>query len=373
MWMQNSMMTSSKKIALAAGGTGGHVFPALALAEVLFKRGYKPVLFTDARGLKFVPDQRNYEVVVLKSGTIRKHPLHFAKDMAKLGIGFVQALRAMHQHRIALLVGFGGYPSLPSALGAALFGKPIIVHEQNAVLGKANILIGQFAKKIALSLPTSSLHPLPSKLAAKAVRIGNPVRADIKQLRHVPYGAATPTGLFHLLVVGGSLGASVFAHVVPKAIALLPAAMQAKLAVLAQVREADRAEAEALYQPLAVASYELRPFVADMAAQLQKAHLVICRAGASTVAEIAAIGRPALFVPYPHHGDAQQSRNAESLLDCGGAYLMEESGFTPEALAARLEPMLQAPDLLAKLAEKAHAQGLPEADETLADLVVSYL
>ena len=244
---------------------------------------------------------------------------------------------------------------------------PTLLHEQNAIIGKANAFLAGKATKIATSLP--EIKGLSAQEKRRVVLTGNAVRAAIESLRDQPYPAFEKEDTMRIVVVGGSLGATVLSEVVPAALAALPAEYRGRLSVLQQCRESDLEATKSLYEGSNI-DVQLVTFIDDMAGALQGAHLLICRSGASTVAEVSVAGRPAIFVPYPHHKDQQQKMNAQAIADQGGAWMIIESGFTVEALKARLEILFQTPELLTQAAEKARACGQPQAAEKLADLVV---
>ncbi|MBL3677359.1 MAG: undecaprenyldiphospho-muramoylpentapeptide beta-N-acetylglucosaminyltransferase [Alphaproteobacteria bacterium] len=356
-------------IVLAAGGTGGHVMPAAALAADLAARGHAVHLITDRRGAAF---SSAFGEKVTISRIASKSPAGglFAKirAAAALALGTVQAWLSLRRLRPAVVVGFGGYPSLPPLWAAEALAIPIVLHEQNAVMGRANAHLAQHAARIALSWPVPP--GLSEDEAVRCVVTGNPVRGPIAALSVSPYGAPEVDGPLRLLVLGGSLGAGVFARVVPAAVAALPDAARGRLRVVQQCRAEDTNATRAAYEACGVQA-RLDPFIEDVAGEMGRAHLLVARAGASMVAEVAAAGRPAIFVPYPHHADAQQARNAQALEDAGGAWVMDEEGFTPEALAARLEAFLQDPEILFQAAGRAQALGRPDAARRLGDVVTA--
>ena len=354
----------SHRIALAAGGTGGHLFPAVALARELLARGHGVTVLTDPRGAKFDAgvQVRSVPATRLAGGLFAK--LAGALQMLR---GVAAAAWYLKRDRVDLLVGFGGYPSVAPVLAAKLVGVPVILHEQNAVLGRANARLAKYAKLVATSFPEVA------GLGGKAQRLtGNPVRWEAAAARSQPYVASADDAPFGLLVFGGSQGASVFSDVVPAACALLPESLRARLRVTQQARPADVAATEAAYQALGVTA-EVAPFFQDLPARMAVSHLVVARAGASTIAEVLAIGRPAVLVPYPHAMDDHQTANAQAVDEAGGAWLMPQPAFTPEALARRLETLLTLPECTEKVAVNAHALGRPDAAAHLADVAESVL
>lgn len=351
-------------IALAAGGTGGHLFPAVALARELLARGHGVTVLTDPRGAKFDAgvQVRSVPATRLTGGLFAK--LTGALMMLR---GVLAAAWHLKRDRVDLLVGFGGYPSVAPVLAAKLLGVPVILHEQNAVLGRANVRLAKYAKLVATSFPEVA------GLARKAQRLtGNPVRAEAAAARDQPYAPSAEDAPFCLLVFGGSQGASVFSEVVPAACALLPENLRARLRVTQQARPEDLSQTEEAFRTLGVEA-EVAPFFHDMPVRMAASHLVIARAGASTIAEVLVIGRPAVLVPYPHAMDDHQTANAQAVDEAGGAWLMPQVAFTPEALARRLETLLTLPECAAKVAGKARGLGRPDAAAHLADTAESVL
>ncbi len=361
--MTDKMRTT---IMLAAGGTGGHLFPAEALAAELLARGHKVVIVTDKRGnaFKSLGDKVTIETVMagyLKSGIVSKVKAVFA-----MGTGILQAVRLLRKHKPALVVGFGGYPSFPAMFAAQKTGVPTLLHEQNAVLGKANVWLADKAEKIATAL--SGTKGITAENLAKAVTTGNPVRAAILAVRQETYSAPQPEADFNVFITGGSQAASVFSDVVPAAVGLLTEAEKRRLRIVHQCRENDLDITADRYRQAGVKA-EIKTFFNDIAVRLSDCHLFIGRSGASTVAEIAAVGRPAIFVPYPGHSDMQQKYNADSVAGAGGGWVMMQEDFTPEALAEKLGQLMAQPALLEKTAAAAKTCGAPDAAFRLADLV----
>lgn len=359
-------MTHNKLIVLSAGGTGGHMFPAAALARDLLSRGYRVELVTDRRGKKYAETFGAIPIHVLPAGTL--HPGLFGKlrGATSLVSGIVRGGALLRKLKPAVVVGFGGYPSVPGVWAAQRLKIPTILHEQNAILGKANKLLAPRAQGIALSLP--HMEGLQGSAAAIVVT-GNPVREDIAMLCTKPYPMLDGDGVMRLFVMGGSQGSNVFAHVVPQALAKFPAEVRARLHVTQQCRPEDLDNVRTLYHAAQIEA-RLENFFTDVPTVLAASHLVISRSGASTVAEITAAGRPAIFVPYPHHADQQQKVNADTVADGGGAWVMlQDSGFTIDALYERLNSFLQNPQTLFRAAEAARACGRPDAARRLGNLV----
>ncbi len=352
-------------IVLAAGGTGGHLFPAQALASELSQRGHRLVLVTDRRVGAFDEGLATLETHTIHAGTFR------GRGLVKRLWGVVGIIVGLFEARFLLgrlapagAVGFGGYPSLPTMFGASGMGVPTVIHEQNAVLGQVNRLMAGRVSAIATSFATTQRVKQPTRVT----HTGNPVRPAIAALSEAPYTAPEPGGPVRLLVFGGSQGSQIFSRVVPDALSALPEALRARLSVSQQCRPEDLEGVRAHYGEAGIEA-SLSSFFEDMAERLGGAHLVICRAGASTIAELSAVARPAILVPYPLAVDDHQRANAAALADAGGAWLMDQDGFTPPNLAARLEGLLTEPGTLASAAENARRLGRPDAAHRLADLV----
>ncbi|NTU77604.1 MAG: UDP-N-acetylglucosamine--N-acetylmuramyl-(pentapeptide) pyrophosphoryl-undecaprenol N-acetylglucosamine transferase, partial [Alphaproteobacteria bacterium] len=290
------MSDHSPLIILAAGGTGGHVFPAEALTRELLGRGLRAALMTDLRGNRF-SDDLSVPVYRVRASSLGKGLLGKLRSLAQMGLGVWQAHRLLKKLRPAAVVGFGGYPSVPTLFAAARLGLPIILHEQNAVLGRANRAVMGKARRIATSFPHVS--GLAAGPGARIVHTGNPVRPAFAALRATPYPALAENGPLRLLVLGGSQGARVFSQVVPKAIALMPEHLRHRLIIAQQCRAEDLETARAAFAGAGVEA-ELSTFFRDVPERLAHAHLVICRSGGGTVAELTALGRPAILVPFPH-------------------------------------------------------------------------
>ncbi|RAH97051.1 undecaprenyldiphospho-muramoylpentapeptide beta-N-acetylglucosaminyltransferase [Acuticoccus sediminis] len=345
---------------LAAGGTGGHLFPAEALASVLERRGHEVELVTDRRATTLVATFPADEVHFIEAATLAgKSPVAMAKMAVANAAGLVRSLQAMRRFQPDVAVGFGGYPTLPPLTAARLLKVPAIVHEANAVIGRANKSLARHAH-VATSFPT--VEGLPA--AQAATHVGIPVREAV--LKAVaPY--EPPAEHFNLLVFGGSQGARAFSDMVPPSIAILPKEMRARLQIVQQARPEDVERVRAAYRELGVAA-EIAPFFKDLPKRIAGAHLVIARSGASTVAELSIIGRPGLLVPLPGALDQDQAHNAAALEALGGARRLDQKALTPEVLAKELNTLIGDPVRLALMAE--HAKGLarPDAAERLADL-----
>lgn len=361
------MANAGPVVLLAAGGTGGHLFPAEALAEALARRGITVELATDARGGRYGGIFPARQIHVIPSETVRgRNPVALARTAALLGIGLIKALGVLGRVRPAAVVGFGGYPTLPPLYAASLRKIPTIVHEQNAVMGRANKFLAARVSAIATSF-AGVLDAEPA-LAAKGTRTGNPVRPAVLAAAASEFSAPEPDGLLRLLVFGGSQGARIMSDVVPLAIERLDMALRTRLLLAQQAREEDLARVRSAYARLAVAA-EVAPFFADLPARIAAAHLVVSRSGAGTVAELAAIGRPSILVPLPGALDQDQFANAGVLAAAGGALRLPQDAFTPERLAAEIAHLASAPEKLVAMAQAARAQGALDAADRLADLV----
>jgi UDP-N-acetylglucosamine--N-acetylmuramyl-(pentapeptide) pyrophosphoryl-undecaprenol N-acetylglucosamine transferase len=355
-------------VLLAAGGTGGHLFPAEALAEALAGRGVAIDLATDERAERYGTRFPARQVHIVPSATLRGRDIvSLARTGAVLGFGLLRAYALLRRVRPAAVVGFGGYPTVPPVLAATLRRIPTIIHEQNAVMGRANKLLAPRVKKIALSFP-GVLDRMPA-LAAKASHTGNPVRPAVGAAAAVPYPALEAGGLFRLLIFGGSQGARVMAEIVPAAIERLDPALKVRLLLAQQARSEDVRQVRETYAGLNV-SAEVAPFFPDLPARIAAAHLVVARSGASTVAELAAIGRPAILVPLPHALDQDQQANAAVLERSGGAIRLRQDDFTPDRLASEIARLAAEPQRLAAMTAAAKSAGAIDAAERLADLVL---
>ncbi|QEX15838.1 UDP-N-acetylglucosamine--N-acetylmuramyl-(pentapeptide) pyrophosphoryl-undecaprenol N-acetylglucosamine transferase [Hypericibacter terrae] len=362
-------MSGLAPILLTAGGTGGHMFPAEALAAALLKRGRRVMLVTDKRGQGFGDRLPEVETRRIPAGALAgKRISDRLSGLFRLAQGYFEARRILRSARPSLAVGFGGYASVPAMLAAAHAKVPLLLHEQNAVMGRANRLLASRANRIATCF--EQVGALPASAQARAVLTGNPVRPAIAALAHSIYVAPQPGGALELLVIGGSQGARILSQVIPAAIERLGAGDRARLRLAQQCRAEDLETVAAAYRRIGFAA-ELKPFFADMAARLAHVHLMIARSGASTVAELQAAGRPSILVPYRFAADDHQTANARAMATSGAAWVMTEAEFTPEALAARLASLLADPQQLATAAAASRSLSHPDAAERLADLAES--
>lgn len=356
-------MADRGNILLSAGGTGGHLFPAEALAHELTARGWSVHLATDARAAKYAERFPGGRMHIIKSDTPSgKNPLKLVSAAWTMMRGMSQSRTLLKDLRPAAVVGFGGYPTVPPvASAAAVF--PTLIHEQNAVMGRANKMLAPRVTAIAGGfLKADGAH------ADKIVETGNPVRPPVIEAARTPYRAPASGEPFHLVVFGGSQGARFFAEAVPAALALLPEDLRKRMTVTQQARPENEAAARAAYEALGVAA-DVSPFFTDLPARIAAAQLVIARSGASTVSEIAAIGRPAILVPYPHALDHDQAANAAALEAAGGALVRREQDLTPDILAGEIARLAGDPASLSAMADAARGAGRPNAAALLADLV----
>jgi UDP-N-acetylglucosamine--N-acetylmuramyl-(pentapeptide) pyrophosphoryl-undecaprenol N-acetylglucosamine transferase len=359
----------SRHYVLAAGGTGGHLIPAFALAAELDRRGHHVALVTDERGAR-IPGKPDFlPAHVLPAGRLGKNPLTLARGLSAIWRGRAMALRLFESFQPTCVVGFGGYPALPALLAAQAARIPTVIHEQNAVLGRVNRLLARRVDAIATAY--REVDRINPKWAAKVVQVGNPVRAEVLALRKEPFPALDEDGLLRVLVTGGSQGASILAEVVPDGLAMLPPALRHRLQVTQQCRPEDLEMVRARYAAHQIPA-ELGTYFEDMALRLAETHLFIGRAGASTIAELTAVGRPAILVPLPIATDDHQAANARELVRMGGARAIRQSGFTAKELAKQVQTIALAPDALANAAHAAWNCGMPDAARDLADLVESF-
>jgi UDP-N-acetylglucosamine--N-acetylmuramyl-(pentapeptide) pyrophosphoryl-undecaprenol N-acetylglucosamine transferase len=355
-------------VLIAAGGTGGHLFPAEALARVLRARGIRVALATDPRVGGIKGDFPAEEVVEIASATPSSGSL-FAKAGAAVALsrGFMQATGVVRRLNPAVVVGFGGYPTVPPVMAASFLRVPTLIHEQNAVIGRANGFLARVARRIATGF--HEVRGIPAGTRADIVHTGNPVRPPVLEAAKVPFPDLTGEGPLRLLVFGGSQGARVMADVVPAALERLPQEVRRRLAIVQQARGEDLDRVRALYARLGV-SFEAEPFFGDLPRRMAESHLVVSRAGASTVAELSVIGRPSILVPLPGALDQDQAANADSLGRIGAAIVIPQAEFTPERLAAEIVRACQEPGRLTAAAAAAKSAGIPDAAERLADRVV---
>lgn len=354
----------SRLLVIAAGGTGGHMFPAQALAEAMLRRGWRVKLTTDARGARYAGGfPHTVEIVELSSATFARGG--FAAKAAtpfRIAGGVISGAFSMRADRPDVVVGFGGYPSIPALCAAQILGLPRMIHEQNGVLGRVNQLFATRVSHVACGVwPTE----LPS--GANGVHVGNPVRHAVLERANAPY---IPPGDYpmSILVMGGSQGARVLSDTVPQAVAALPEALRHNLRVSHQAREEDHDRVTAFYAEHGIAA-DVRPFFHDVPKRMAEAQLVISRSGASSVADISVIGRPSILVPYASAIRDEQTANARGLVEAGAAILIPESRFDPETLSEQIETVLTQPKAAVQMAHAAFSVSAPDSTERLVSLV----
>jgi UDP-N-acetylglucosamine--N-acetylmuramyl-(pentapeptide) pyrophosphoryl-undecaprenol N-acetylglucosamine transferase len=356
-------MTDKRTALLAAGGTGGHIFPAQALGEELRARGWDVHLATDSRAERFAGAFGEGQVHVVPSGTFSKNPIRLIKALFKVAKGVRAATRLVDKLKPDVTIGFGGYPSALPVFLSHRAGVPTVIHEANAVLGRANKALARNARAIATGFPLSGA----SQHASKTVLTGNPVRSAIAEIADQAFVAPTDDEPFELLIFGGSQGAQFFSQIMPEVIAGMAFDLGMRLKITQQARPEDEAELRQWYQDNDIEA-EVAPFFEDMPARLSNAHLVISRAGASTVTELAIVGRPAILIPYPHALDHDQATNAKAMADAGGVDVVMQHEATPERLRHIITELMQDPARLAAQAQAAKSTAQPDAARLLADI-----
>ncbi len=349
---------------IAAGGTGGHMFPAQALAEMMIERGWRVKLSTDARGARYAGGfPKSVPVEQVASATFARGG-KLAKLVTPLRIvgGILAAFVQMLKDRPTVVVGFGGYPTIPALSAAWALRVPRMIHEQNGVLGRVNRAFASHVDAFACGTwPTI----LPENVNAH--HTGNPVRAAVLDRAQAPY---IPPGDYpmSLLVIGGSQGARILSDIVPRAVALLPEPMRSNLRVAHQARDEDMDRALAAYAAAGIRA-EVQPFFSDIARRLSEAQLVISRSGASSVADIAVIGRPSILVPFAAATGDHQNANARGLVGANAAILIPEGRLDSATLATQIAAILSQPDAARRMAAAAFSQGIPDATARLAAIV----
>ncbi|NIJ07886.1 UDP-N-acetylglucosamine--N-acetylmuramyl-(pentapeptide) pyrophosphoryl-undecaprenol N-acetylglucosamine transferase [Sphingomonas vulcanisoli] len=362
-------MTVSRHFVLAAGGTGGHMVPAHALAIELIARGHRVALITDERGQRIPALFEDVPVHVMPAGRPTGGPLGWGKAAKGILAGRAMARRLYESFEPTAVVGFGGYPALPALLGAFADGIATVVHEQNAVLGRVNRLVAGRVRAIATAYP--HVERLKPRYAKKVHLVGNPVRQIIRQIGQKPFPPFDDLSPFRILVTGGSQGATILSTVVPYGLGLLPEPIRQRLQIVQQCRPEDIDQVRARYRELGIPA-ELATYLPDLPEILARSHLVIARAGASTIAELTVAGRPAILVPLPSAMDDHQSANAREMSAAGGARMIAQANFTPPVLAQQITALLEDPEALIAAAALAKASGIPDAAARLADLVESF-
>ncbi len=361
----------SRPVVLAAGGTGGHIFPAQALAMELLARGYSLVLVADSRSEAFDGALGELDIHRIDAaGIVGRGGMAKLIGILRLGRGYLQARRLLRRLDPLAVVGFGSYPSAPTVLAAQHIGSKTVIHEQNAVLGRANRMLARRATKIATAF--ESVSAIRAADRDKSVWTGNPVRPEIVAVRKFDYCAPDNDNALNVMVLGGSQGAKVLGEVVPQALADLPLKLRARLNVLQQCRADGVTAAREIFKHAGIKA-EVSAFFDDIPARLASTALVICRSGASTIAELTVVGRPAILIPFAHATDDHQTANAEGLSDAGGGWIIQQEGLTAKLLSQRLAALLSTSPTLTNAAKCAAKMGKPEATGNLADLVVSVI
>ncbi|MEM7644648.1 MAG: undecaprenyldiphospho-muramoylpentapeptide beta-N-acetylglucosaminyltransferase [Pseudomonadota bacterium] len=353
----------SRLIVIAAGGTGGHMFPAQALAEEMLSRGWRVKLSTDDRGARYAggfPDE--VEIEVMPSATFARGGL-----VAKLGVPFklmggaMRAMRAFKRETPDVVAGFGGYPAIPAMAAAVMMKLPRLIHEQNGVLGRVNQV---FATRVDAFACGTWPTVLPE--GVEGIHVGNPVRAAILKRAESPYIAPGDHPM-SVLVIGGSQGARILSDMVPEALSQLPETMRQHIRVAHQARPEDGDRVAQYYAQTGIDA-EVLPFFDDIPTRMADAQLVICRSGASTVADLSVIGRPAILIPYAVAAGDHQTANARGLSEAGAAILIPESKLNSSSLAEQAELILSNPQGASKMARAALSVAVPDAATRLADL-----
>jgi UDP-N-acetylglucosamine--N-acetylmuramyl-(pentapeptide) pyrophosphoryl-undecaprenol N-acetylglucosamine transferase len=358
------MTMQQKTVLLCAGGTGGHVFPAQALAYELKKCGWIVHFATDERAFRFADTFPTDFIYVVPSATIAsKNPIKLFKTAYKLWSGYRSSRKLIMSIKPSIVVGFGGYPTLPPLIAALRLNLPTLIHEQNAVMGRANRFLAKWVNAIAGGfLPeTGATYP------DKTIVTGNPVRPAVLEAAKTTYDLFL-TGGFRLLVFGGSQGAQYFSQIIPEAVALLPDGLKQRIHITQQARESEQEFVRAAYAALSIKA-DVSPFFTDMATRIGASHFVISRSGASTVAELAVIGRPSLLVPYPLALDHDQAANAAALCKAGGAIVIQQHQLTPRIIADHIIAIATDPQKAAQLAKAARATAIPNSTQLLVALV----
>ncbi|MXQ10154.1 undecaprenyldiphospho-muramoylpentapeptide beta-N-acetylglucosaminyltransferase [Microvirga makkahensis] len=358
-------------VLLTAGGTGGHLFPAEALANALRASDCRVVLATDKRANAYAGSFPADEIIEIPSATPSGRSVpKMAKAALLLAQGTLRAMAVIRQLKPDAVVGFGGYPTVPPVIAASLLKVPTAIHEANGVMGRANRLLARRSSLIATGF--ASIKGIPTSVPGQVIQTGNPIRPAVLEAAKQTYAPLEPDGTMRLLVVGGSQGARVMSDVVPPAIELLAQDLRDRLVITQQARGEDLERVRSHYRRLDV-KFEAEPFFTDLPRRLGEAHLVISRSGASTVAELAVIGRPSILVPLPGSLDQDQAANAKTLGDLGAAIVLPQSQFTPERLAAEISSYFQQPDRLTKAAAAAHSASITDAAERLAQAILNLI
>lgn len=361
-------MSLFRHYVLAAGGTGGHMMPAHAVAKELMARGHRVALVTDERGARIPGLFDSAQTHILPAGRLSGGPMGWLRAFRAIRDGRAMARRLYDAFEPSAVVGFGGYPALPALLAAHADGIPTLIHEQNAVLGRVNRLVAGRVKAIATAYP--DIQRLPRRHRDKVHLVGNPVREEVLALRDEPFPVFSEESVLRILVTGGSQGATVLSQVVPAGLALLPISLRQRLQVTQQCRPEDIEQVRATYKAMAIPA-DLATYIEDMPEKLGWAHLVIARAGASTIAELTAAGRPAILVPLPSATDNHQTFNVREMVQAGGARAIDQGRFTATELAKQMQKLSLEPGALQNAADRARSCGRPDAVTDMADLIES--
>jgi len=359
-------MTVTRHFVLAAGGTGGHMVPAHALAAELMRRGHRVALVTDERGARIPGLFDGVQTHIIPAGRLGGGPREWLQAFRDIRAGTAMAMQLYATFDPSAVIGFGGYPALPALRAAFKRRIPAVIHEQNAVLGRVNRLVARKVDAIATAYPV--VQRLKPRFEGKTVLVGNPVRDIVRDIREQPFPELGPDSIFRVLVTGGSQGASILSDVVPDGLALLPQGFRRRLQVTQQCRPEDIETVRSKYKVLGIPA-DLATYFTDLPERLAWAHLVIARAGASTIADISVAGRPAILIPLPSAADDHQTANARELAQVGGARAIRQENFTPQELAKQMQKLALDPQALINAAKRAHGVGRPNAAEDLADLV----
>ena len=362
-------MSIFRHYVLAAGGTGGHMVPAHAVAQELMARGHRVALVTDERGAKIPGLFEDVQTHVLPAGRMSGGVSGWIKGFKAILEGRAMARRLYETFEPSAVIGFGGYPALPALLGAFAERIPTIVHEQNAVLGRVNRLVSGKVAAIATAYP--DVKRLAKRHAAKVHLVGNPVRESVLDLRDEPFPIFSDESVLRILVTGGSQGATILSSVVPAGLAMLPISLRRRLQVTQQSRLEDIEAVRALYAEMEIPA-DLATYIDDMPTKLGWSHLVIARAGASTIAELTAAGRPAILIPLPSAMDNHQAFNVLEMVKAGGARAIDQKSFTPPELARQMQKLAMEPGALQNAAKRARSCGRPDAVKDMCDLIESF-
>lgn len=359
------MVKSNAVIFLASGGTGGHFYPAISLSQVLSQRGYSVSVITDNRSLAYSKNVTNVQFYSVKSSPFTKKSIvKITHSTVKILYGFIQSLLLIRKYRPQIVIGFGGYPSFPVVAAAVILRIPIILHEQNAILGKANRVFAKKAELIAATFPFANENDLEKPV----IVTGNPVREPFKLLARRPYTSSDDGSSFRIVITGGSQGANIFSQVLPLVIVALPEKYRSRIRITQQCRAEDLQAVTKIYADAGIKA-ETMVFINDLASKLDLAHLAICRSGASTVSELAVSGVPSILVPYPNSTDDHQLANAHFISEADAGWLVTQKEFTVERVSKLIMELMDNSELLTVAAARARNLGVPNAAEHLADLV----